>query len=193
MRTGVPAGVALVLAFGSGGSRLHGDLDKSEKSNPVAALINHLIKELGDDEFAKREAASKELAAMGPAALDALRKAAASSEDAEIRTRAARAIEVIVKAQKTALLDRSLVNETEWLVAGFEGGRLEAPHPVPWVFHKDGTVQAGDIWQLKWWPAGENAVWVGHTESTRLRIVFVSPRRFVAFQGDELYRYGTAR
>jgi hypothetical protein len=97
------------------------------------------------------------------------------------------------KAQKAALLDRSFVNETEWLVAGFEGGRLGSPHPVPWVFHRNGTVQAGDLWKLKWWPAGENAVWVGQNGPRGLRVIFLSPRRFVGFKGDELYCHGNAR
>jgi hypothetical protein len=192
MRTGVTVGVALVLAFWSGGGTSHGDPEKA-KSNRVTVFINELIKELGHKKFAKRQAASRELAAIGPATLKALRKAAASSKDAEIRRRAERVIKVIAKAQKSARLDKSLVNETEWLVAGFEGGRLGSPHPVPWVFHRNGTVQAGDIWKLKWWPAGENAVWVGQNGPPGMRVVFVSQRRFVGFKGDELYRHGTAR
>jgi hypothetical protein len=193
MRTGVFVGVAVVLAFAPETGILHGDPDKAEKSPRVTGLINELIKELGHNKYAKREAATKELAVMGPAALDALRKAAASSEDPEVKKRAEAVIKMIVKAQKAALLDKSLVNETEWQVGGIEGCRLGAPHPVPWVFHPDGTVQAGDLWKLKWWPAGENAVWVGRNGARGLRVVFLSPRRFVAFKGDELYRHGSAR
>jgi hypothetical protein len=192
MRTSVLICLAAVLNFGLGGGILHGGPDKADKSSRVTLLINELVQELGHNQYAKRQAAGKELAAIGPAALDALRKAASSSEDAEIRRRADGVIKVIIKAQKIAQLDRSLVNETEWMVAGFEGGRLGAPHPVPWVFHRDGTVQAGDLWELRWWPAGENAVWVGQTETRGMRVIFLSPRRFVAFQGDELYRHGTA-
>jgi uncharacterized protein (TIGR03067 family) len=50
--------------------------------------ITRLIQQLGDDDFAKREGASKELGAIGEPALAALRKAAASSDDIEIRVRA---------------------------------------------------------------------------------------------------------
>jgi hypothetical protein len=193
MRTGVLVGVALVLAFGSGGGILQGDPDKAVKSDRVSVLINSLIKELGHNQFAKRQAASKELAAIGPTTLDALRKAASSSDDAEILKRAEGLLKGIAQVQKSTLLDKSFVNETEWLVAGFEGGRLGTPHPVPWVFHRNRTVQAGDLWKLKWWPAGENVVWVGQPEPRGLRVVFLSSRRFVAFQRDELYRQGTAR
>jgi hypothetical protein len=192
MRIGVTVGVAVVLAFWPGGATSHGDPDKA-KSGRVTVFINQLIHDLGHKKFAKRQAASRELAAIGPATLAALRKAAASSKDAEIRRRAEGVIKVIAKAQKSALFDKSLVNETEWLVAGFEGGRLGSPHPVPWVFHRNGTVQAGDIWKLKWWPAGENAVWIGQNGPLGMRVVFVSQKRFVGFKGDELYRHGTAR
>ncbi len=124
MRTGVFGAVAAALAFAPGGGTLHGDPDRAEKPNQVTTLISELIKELGHHQFAKRQAASKELAAVGPAALDALRKAAASSKDAEVRKRAEAAIKSIIKAQQVALFDKSLVNETEWLVGGIEGGRL---------------------------------------------------------------------
>jgi hypothetical protein len=86
----------------------------------------------------------------------------------------------------------ALVNETEWLVAGFEHGRPAAPHPVPWVFHLDGTVQAGDLWKGTWESDGKNSVIVntGHDEC---RVVFQSTRRFEAFKGGKLYRQGSAR
>ena len=56
---------------------------------PDDAEIAGLVKQLGDDEFAKREAASKRLKEIGDAALAALRKAAKDSTDAEVRARAA--------------------------------------------------------------------------------------------------------
>src|SRR5579875_2756193 len=49
--------------------------------------IDKLIEQLGSDVFAEREEASKELAAIGVPALEALRQAA-KSEDAEVRKRA---------------------------------------------------------------------------------------------------------
>jgi len=54
-----------------------------------------LIKQLGDDKFTKREAATKELKALGEPALPALQKAATSSKDAEIRLRASRLVDAI--------------------------------------------------------------------------------------------------
>ena len=49
--------------------------------------IRDLIKQLGDDAFDKREAADKQPAAMGLAALDLIQKAAAESTDAKVRER----------------------------------------------------------------------------------------------------------
>jgi uncharacterized protein (TIGR03067 family) len=54
--------------------------------------IADLIQQLGHKEFAKREAAGKELEAIGEPALDGLRKAAAANVDAEIRQRAEKII-----------------------------------------------------------------------------------------------------
>jgi WD40 repeat protein len=71
------------------GASADGPVKESDK-NRIARLIN----QLGDEKFAKREAASKELAAMGKEALRALRQAAAG-DDLEIRKRAERAIEAI--------------------------------------------------------------------------------------------------
>src|SRR5205814_6087496 len=52
------------------------------------AEIARVVKQLGDDDFDMREAASKELEAIGEPARPALLEAAASSADLEIRQRA---------------------------------------------------------------------------------------------------------
>jgi WD40 repeat protein len=53
--------------------------------------IAELVRQLGDDDFDKREAASKQLEALGDEALAPLRHAASSSADLEVRRRAERA------------------------------------------------------------------------------------------------------
>jgi Domain of Unknown Function (DUF1080) len=60
------------------------DFARETQPDRIAALI----KQLGDDEFARREAASKELETIGQPALDALGKAAANNPDLEVRSRA---------------------------------------------------------------------------------------------------------
>src|SRR5262245_8692197 len=74
---------AFVLALGVGTGSLWGGTAGDDSRPDVARLI----RQLGDDEFLKREAASQELASIGEPAYDALRRAAATSEDVEIRRR----------------------------------------------------------------------------------------------------------
>ena len=95
---------AVALALGSGAGSTSGDPQQSKKSD----RIDGLIKQLGDRSFAKREAASKELEAIGIPALRSLRKAASSSSDLEIRRRAERAYKAIYEkfAQKADEIHR---------------------------------------------------------------------------------------
>jgi hypothetical protein len=87
---GAVISVVLVAQVGT----LRGDLGKETEAEMVARLI----KQLGDDAFAKREAATEQLKALGEPALEALRKAAASDSDPEIRARAERIIQAIAPA-----------------------------------------------------------------------------------------------
>jgi hypothetical protein len=102
--TSVCAAVALALVAGVGG--LRGDSGTAAKLDRVAALI----KQLGSDAFAEREAAGKELEDIGEPALAALRKAAASGDDLEIRRRAAHIIRTIVTRAADAAVRRELAS-----------------------------------------------------------------------------------
>src|SRR5262249_42580954 len=73
-----------------------------DKTDPEQ--INKLIQQLGSADFAEREKATKELDALGPRALDALRKAA-RSDDAEISRRAE---ELVKKWERIAETDKIL-------------------------------------------------------------------------------------
>jgi WD40 repeat protein len=85
-----------VLALGGLGAAVVGRclpvpaqlMARDVKQQPDAKRIAALIKQLGDDAFEKREAAGEELESIGMAALDALKKAAASG-DPEVGRRAA--------------------------------------------------------------------------------------------------------
>jgi uncharacterized protein (TIGR03067 family) len=77
-----------------------------------AERIARLVKQLGDDDFAKREAASKELDGIGEPALPALRKAA-SNDDPEIRLRAERILRDIAA--------RALALAAKKEIAGLQG------------------------------------------------------------------------
>src|SRR5438309_2064580 len=61
---------------------------------PDDAEIARLVKQLGDDEFMKREDATTRLKEIGEPALDALQQAK-TSNDAEVRRRAAEIVAVL--------------------------------------------------------------------------------------------------
>jgi hypothetical protein len=96
----VSAMVGLILAVQAG--TLQGDPGKETEAERIADLIQ----QLGDDDFAKREAASKSLELIGEPALALLRRAARSNDDAEVRKRAEsalRAIKLRADAAKTTV------------------------------------------------------------------------------------------
>lgn len=129
-----------------------------------AETIARLIKRLGDDAFARREAATRQLEAIGEPALEALRKAAASDGDAEIRARAARIIEVIA----AVVTDRELkkLQGTWILVSRVEGGQVIRATGDgttmtytgnKWVWKNGGAVAQAGTW---------NVVVIGKTATT---------------------------
>jgi tetratricopeptide (TPR) repeat protein len=64
--------------------------DKPKQSEPPdRAEVERLVRRLGSDSFADREEVMKELRRLGKPALEALRNAAAASDDKEVRRRAA--------------------------------------------------------------------------------------------------------
>jgi hypothetical protein len=94
--------VALALVAGVGSLRVYsGEAATSDR-------IGALIKQLGDDAFAKRAEASKELEDIGEPALPALRTAATSSDDPEIRGRAERISQSIAARAAEAVIKRQL-------------------------------------------------------------------------------------
>jgi hypothetical protein len=104
MRAGAFVSAVVALALGAGVGSLRGNPGTAGKPDRVAALI----KQLGDRAFARREAATKKLADIGEPALVALRKAATSSDDLEIRRRAERIIQTIATRAAEAAIQRQL-------------------------------------------------------------------------------------
>jgi hypothetical protein len=82
--------------------------------------IDALIKQLGDDKFALREAASNELRTLGHSALPALRQAAKSSDSPEIQRRADQLVQVL-EAREVRLTSAHVSNAWKF---------PESPHPV---------------------------------------------------------------
>lgn len=70
----------------------------------IRRRIEKLIEQLGDDDFKQREAAGRSLEALGELSLAPLRKAAATSEELEVRRRAKRlAAAIAARAGKNEL------------------------------------------------------------------------------------------
>ena len=86
-----------------------------------AARIAELIRQLGHDEFLKREAAGEELEAIGDAALPALRKALEATDDPEIRLRTREIIPSIT--DRAANEDLKKFQGTWSLVSGQADGK----------------------------------------------------------------------
>jgi formylglycine-generating enzyme required for sulfatase activity len=78
------------------------NLQGSSGQKPDNNDIERLIRQLGSDEFTKREAASKQLDSLGDKAVTALRKAATTSDDPEIRRRAQQVLDTIAERARTA-------------------------------------------------------------------------------------------
>jgi HEAT repeat protein len=97
-KPGEDADTALLRRGGIGtdGESLVKFLSERAGKQPDAKAIDALVRGLGSESFNEREAASKQLVAVGPPALDALRKAAKDG-DAETVRRAKQCIEEIEK------------------------------------------------------------------------------------------------
>src|SRR4051794_40804791 len=91
---------AVVVSTLAGGTRCEGG-----GGDRAAGRIAGLVTQLGDDQFARREAAERALAAIARPALPALRKAAAAG-DAEVRARAERLVATITRGLAEAELAR---------------------------------------------------------------------------------------
>jgi len=123
--------MSLLVLTALAGTR--GDSGKDGPADPHAGLI----RQLGDDSFARREAASRSLVDVGEKALPSLRDAAAIGVNLEVRRRARDVINAILRAVR---ISKSTGLETVVIEAGSfqmgspnaESGRRddEALHPV---------------------------------------------------------------
>jgi hypothetical protein len=67
----------------------------ADAPKPDSARVERLIAQLGSPLFQERQAATKSLEGIGPSTLNALRRAAAESRDAEVSLRAKRLVRVL--------------------------------------------------------------------------------------------------
>jgi uncharacterized protein (TIGR03067 family) len=153
MRADAFVGAVVVAILTAEAGNLSADPGKETETERIARLI----KQLGDDAFAKREAASRELDAIGEPALASLRKAAASSDDIEIRRRAekivgaiaARLLAVVAKKEIEALQGTWYSTSTEYAGMGQTGEDKADRHIITadrWVCKSgEAVVQTGTL------------------------------------------------
>jgi hypothetical protein len=112
------------------------------------AEIDRFVRQLGSDSFAKRQAASKGLEAIGESALEALRKAAKGG-DAEVRRRATELVRTIEDRRTSEGRARALA------IVRRRGGRCEIDKdslskPVVRVILFKSRRTDDEVCQLKW-------------------------------------------
>jgi uncharacterized protein (TIGR03067 family) len=146
---GVLAGILLAAQVGA----LRSDPGTETETERIARLV----KQLGDDSFEKREAAGSELGAIGESAVAALRKAAASSGDPEIRRRAAtivadiaaRRLAVVAKKEIEGLQGTWYSTATEYAGRPQTGEEKTARHVITanrWENkHGEAVLQSGTL------------------------------------------------
>jgi uncharacterized protein (TIGR03067 family) len=166
------------LTFAVGVAALRGESGKSTVDDKIDALI----KQLGDDSFAKREAASKKLETIGQPALAALRRAARSSDDAEIQHRA----KVIIRAiSARAWKEQSRKWQGPWEAEGgvwmkFTGKRWSSGTPT--FGPVAGTIEVREIGGKVW--LADLVVDEGPTKGQTCKAIF-------RLDGDTLHYCGT--
>ena len=126
----------------------------------MASRVARLVKQLGHDEFEKRQEASQELDAIGEPALDALRKAT-SHEDAEIRKRATAIVATITGRVRAAVTKKELERlQGTWSLVSMEVGGQQIKGEDKsfvlvfkgdkWSLHVNGQLsQAGTVQQIE--------------------------------------------
>lgn len=126
---------------------------------PTAAAqreeIQRLVRQLGSNRFAQRQAAGRALTAIGEPALAALDRAATTSTDPEVRHRA----DQILQAIGVRLFSKATqVRRIEWHESGLHGHRIRGFHGMPvhvyyTAFSPDGRsyLAGGDTGPLCLW------------------------------------------
>jgi hypothetical protein len=138
MRTGalVLAGVGWFLGLGAAQAGPGGE---------DAERVAKWIRQLGDERFAVREAACRNLADLGEVCWPLVRKAANASPDQEIRVRAKKLLGTIART------DVKTVPPPKNVVILFDGKNLDSwvardgAAPPPWVLLPGGVMEARDV------------------------------------------------
>ncbi|RKY19295.1 MAG: hypothetical protein DRP63_00845 [Planctomycetota bacterium] len=120
-------------------------LSQQKQAHPkdLQARIEQLVKQLGDEDFQKREDAMEELVKIGDAAVEALKKAA-KSEDPEVAWRAKEALNRILRKKESHSWQRQKpVDPFGHLPRGFD---KVLPEPLPPLPNEDLDFEKWEEW-----------------------------------------------
>ena len=148
---------------------------------PNESEVAKLVRQLGDDDFAKREAASKHLTEIGEPALEAL-QAARKSNDAEVRRRAEEAFDNIMKQLCGEVVRFSGHQGAVWNVLLTPDGK----HVVS--CGEDKTLR---LWELS--TGKQERLFTGHTGKVLGIAVSPDGKRLASCGSDKQLPSGTSR
>jgi WD40 repeat protein len=145
-------------------------------AEPDAREIAQLVKQLGDDQFAKREAATARLKEIGEPALDALARAKAS-EDPEVRRRADEIVaDIHAKVYVEQLCLKSPEGQVFGVCASADGKRVL-------TIHEERTLRLWDVETGKCL-----CVFTGHTDQINGAALSPDGKRVLSGSNDRTLR-----
>jgi uncharacterized protein (TIGR03067 family) len=156
--------------------------------------IVELVRQLGHEEFAARERASRRLLELGEESLPALRRAAASDSDPEIRWRAEQIVQSTLTNIRAAAMKRALADlQGSWTLVYSEAGGKQTGGEVKsyvfsfqgekWAIHAGGRLsQGGTVTRIEV-QEKLNAIDLAITEGANLGVTAIS---IYAVEGDTL-------
>jgi uncharacterized protein (TIGR03067 family) len=171
---------------------IHADLRDADVARDDR--IASLVRELGDDEFQVRQAASQELVNIGEPALPLLTKAEASNPDPEIRWRAAEAVRTVMERIRVAATKQALEElQGSWTLVSSEAGGKQTGgedksytfsfQGEKWAIHAGGRLsQGGTIAGIEV-KEKLNAIDLAITEGANMGVTAIS---IYAVEGDIL-------
>ena len=182
--------VAVGLTFAASAWKGRAQPDGGTKPERIAGLI----RQLGHDEYAKREEASQALDAIGDPALGALRKAANSDDDPEIRHRAKQIINTVTGRLRAATTKKELERlQGAWSLVAYEmdgrkikgedGGHRFDFEGDRWSLRVGGQLQQAGTVKLIEVGEKRNVIYLAIAEGGNVGVTAVS---IYAVEGDSL-------
>ena len=80
-----------------------------------------------------------------------------------------------------------------WKVGAIVNGQRQSPHPAPWVFSSNGTVEASGYWKGTWHDSGNNVSMKINNDGTSPGYniaVDSGGNNFIAYENGKAFRYG---